>query len=91
MGITKYEDVRDISRRPDEWSSVGGIRPYSGPTGMMIEQDDPVHRQRRQLVSKGFTLLQIRRQADKVPSIVDRLLDRVIDQRQCDFVTDVAA
>jgi cytochrome P450 family 142 subfamily A polypeptide 1 len=58
---------------------------------MMIEQDDPVHRQRRQLVSKGFTPLQIRRQADKVPSIVDRLLDRVIDQRQCDFVTDVAA
>jgi hypothetical protein len=41
MGITKYEDVRDISPRPDVWSSVGGIRPDSGPTGMMIEQDDP--------------------------------------------------
>ncbi|MGH9217135.1 MAG: cytochrome P450, partial [Acidimicrobiales bacterium] len=40
-GITKYHDVRDISRRPDVWSSVGGIRPDSGPTGMMIEQDDP--------------------------------------------------
>jgi cytochrome P450 family 142 subfamily A polypeptide 1 len=90
-GITKYDDVRDISRRPDVWSSVGGIRPDSGPTGMMIEQDDPVHRQRRQLVSKGFTPLQIRRQEGKVRSIVDRLLDRVIDQRQCDFVTDVAA
>lgn len=90
-GITKYDDVRDISRRPDAWSSVGGIRPDSGPTGMMIEQDDPVHRQRRQLVSKGFTPLQIGRQEDKVRSIVDRLLDRVIDQRQCDFVTDVAA
>jgi cytochrome P450 family 142 subfamily A polypeptide 1 len=90
-GITKYDDVRDISRRPDLWSSVGGIRPDSGPTGMMIEQDDPVHRQRRQLVSNGFTPLQIRRQADKVRSIVDRLLDRVVGQRQCDFVTDVAA
>jgi cytochrome P450 family 142 subfamily A polypeptide 1 len=90
-GITKYDDVRDISRRPDVWSSVGGIRPDSGPTGMMIEQDDPVHRQRRQLVSTGFTPLQIRRQEEKVRSIVDRLLDRVIDQRQCDFVTDVAA
>src|SRR5262245_1215835 len=90
-GITTYDDVRDISRRPDVWSSVGGIRPDSGPTGMMIEQDDPVHRQRRQLVSKGFTPLQIRRQEGKVRSIVDRLVDRVIDQRQCDFVTDVAA
>ncbi len=90
-GITKYDDVRDISRRPDVWSSVGGIRPDSGPTGMMIEQDDPVHRQRRQLVSNGFTPLQIRSQEDKVRSIVDRLLDQVVDQGQCDFVTDVAA
>jgi len=90
-GITRYDDVRDISRRPDVWSSVGGIRPDSGPTGMMIEQDDPVHRQRRQLVNKGFTPLQIRSQEGKVRSIVDRLLDQVIDHRQCDFVTDVAA
>ena len=90
-GITKYDDVRDISRRPDVWSSVGGIRPDSGPTGMMIEQDDPVHRQRRQLVSNGFTPLQIRSQEDKVRSIVDRLLDQVVDQGQCEFVTDVAA
>jgi cholest-4-en-3-one 26-monooxygenase len=90
-GITKYDDVRDISRRPDVWSSVGGIRPDAGPTGMMIEQDDPVHRQRRQLVNKGFTPLQIRSQEDKVRSIVDRLLNRVVGDGQCDFVADVAA
>ena len=90
-GITRYDDVREISRRPEVWSSVGGIRPDSGPTGMMIEQDDPVHRQRRQLVSKGFTPLQIRRQEDKVRSIVDRLLDQVVARGQCDFVADVAA
>jgi cholest-4-en-3-one 26-monooxygenase len=90
-GITKYDDVREISRRPEVWSSVGGIRPDSDPTGMMIEQDDPVHRKRRQLVSKGFTPLQIRRQEDKVRSIVDRLLDQVVARGQCDFVADVAA
>jgi cytochrome P450 family 142 subfamily A polypeptide 1 len=72
-------------------SSVGGIRPDSEPTGMMIEQDDPVHRKRRQLVSKGFTPLQIRRQEDKVRSIVDRLLDQVVARGQCDFVADVAS
>jgi cholest-4-en-3-one 26-monooxygenase len=42
-------------------------------------------------VNKGFTPLQIRNQEDKVRSIVDRLLDQVIDRGQCDFVTDVAA
>jgi cytochrome P450 family 142 subfamily A polypeptide 1 len=90
-GITKYDDVREISRRPEVWSSVGGIRPDSDPTGMMIEQDDPVHRKRRQLVSKGFTPLQIRRQEGKVRSIVDRLLDQVVARGHCDFVADVAA
>ena len=90
-GITKYDDVKQISKHPDVWSSAGGIRPDSGPTGMMIEQDDPVHWQRRKLVNKGFTPQQVRAQESKVRDIVDRLLDRVIDQGQCDFVTDVAA
>src|SRR4051794_29601953 len=90
-GITKYDDIKEISKHPAVWSSAGGIRPDSGPTGMMIEQDDPVHWRRRKLVNKGFTPQQVRAQEPKVRSIVDRLLDRVIDQGQCDFVTDVAA
>jgi cytochrome P450 family 142 subfamily A polypeptide 1 len=90
-GITKYDDVKEISKHPAVWSSAGGIRPDSGPTGMMIEQDDPVHWQRRKLVNKGFTPQQVRRQEDKVRSIVDRLIDRVVDRGGCDFVTDIAA
>src|ERR1051325_12192412 len=51
-GITKYDDIKEISKQPAVWSNAGGIRPDSGPTGMMIEQDDPVHWQRRKLVNK---------------------------------------
>jgi cytochrome P450 family 142 subfamily A polypeptide 1 len=90
-GITRYDDIKQISRRPELWSSAGGIRPDAEPTGMMIEQDNPVHRQRRQLVNTGFTPLQVRRQEPKVRSIVDRLLDRVMGRGECDFVADVAA
>ncbi|MEY2404832.1 MAG: cholest-4-en-3-one 26-monooxygenase, partial [Acidimicrobiaceae bacterium] len=90
-GIAKYDDVKEVSKHPDLWSSAGGIRPDSGPTGMMIEQDDPVHWHRRKLVNKGFTPQQVRVQEDKVRTIVDRLLDNVMAQGQCDFVTDVAA
>jgi cytochrome P450 family 142 subfamily A polypeptide 1 len=90
-GIARYDDVKEVSKHPDVWSSAGGIRPDSGPTGMMIEQDDPVHWRRRKLVNKGFTPQQVRAQEDKVRSIVDRLIDNVMDQGQCDFVTDVAA
>jgi hypothetical protein len=68
------------------WSSVGGFRPDSGPTGIVIEQDDPMHRQRRQLFHAA---------ADPAPGrqgALDRrpALGSVIDQRQCNFVTDVA-
>ena len=90
-GITKYDDIKDVSKHPDLWSSAGGIRPDSGPTGMMIEQDDPVHWQRRKLVNKGFTPQQVRAQEAKVRSVVDRLIDSVVDHGQCDFVTDIAA
>ncbi|MEY2430409.1 MAG: cholest-4-en-3-one 26-monooxygenase [Acidimicrobiaceae bacterium] len=90
-GIAKYDDVKEISKHPDVWSSAGGIRPDSGPTGMMIEQDDPVHWRRRKLVNKGFTPQQVRAQESKVRAVVDQLIDQVIDQGQCDFVTDVAA
>jgi cytochrome P450 family 142 subfamily A polypeptide 1 len=58
---------------------------------MMIEQDDPVHWQRRKLVNKGFTPQQVRAQQPKVRAVVDGLIDRVLDHGQCDFVTDVAA
>src|SRR4051812_44249331 len=90
-GITKYDDIKYVSKHPDLFSSAGGIRPDSGPTGMMIEQDDPVHWQRRKLVNKGFTPQQVRAQETKVRSVVDRLIDQVVDQGQCDFVTDIAA
>lgn len=90
-GVTRYDDVKHVSKHPHDWSSAGGIRPDSGPTGMMIEQDDPVHWQRRKLVNRGFTPQQVRAQEDKVRSVVDRLIDQVIDDHRCDFVTDVAA
>jgi cytochrome P450 family 142 subfamily A polypeptide 1 len=50
-----------------------------------------VHWQRRKLVNKGFTPQRVRAQEDKVRSVVDRLVDQVIAQGQCDFVTDLAA
>src|SRR5437660_12848906 len=54
-GISKYHDLKEISRRPDTYSNAQGIRPDSGPLPMMIDMDDPAHLRRRKLVSSGFT------------------------------------
>ena len=54
-GITRYADIREISKDPETFSNAGGIRPDSFPLPMMIETDAPEHVRRRRLVSEGFT------------------------------------
>ena len=54
-GITRYDDVKAVSKDPATFSNAGGIRPDTGPLPMMIDMDDPAHLQRRMLVNKGFT------------------------------------
>lgn len=54
-GITRYEDVFALSKDSDTWRSSGGIRPDNPAMPYMIDMDDPDHRKRRALVSKGFT------------------------------------
>jgi cytochrome P450 family 142 subfamily A polypeptide 1 len=90
-GITRYEDLKEISKHPELYSNAGGIRPDSGPVAMMIDMDDPDHVKRRKLVNKGFTP---RRVAESEPAIrraCDEIIDAVAEKGECDFVMDIAA
>jgi cytochrome P450 family 142 subfamily A polypeptide 1 len=90
-GISKYEHIREISVNPDRFSSAGGIRPDVPAVPMMIDMDDPEHRYRRRLVSRGFTPNRVRDQEAKVRAVVDHLIDRICERGECDFVWDLAA
>jgi cholest-4-en-3-one 26-monooxygenase len=90
-GITRYEHVKEIETNPTVFSSANGIRPDTGATPMLIDLDDPAHRQRRQLVSEGFTPRRVRAEEPKVRAVVDRLIDQVCETGECDFVWDLAA
>ncbi|HEX5616709.1 MAG TPA: cytochrome P450, partial [Acidimicrobiia bacterium] len=90
-GITRYDDVKAISTQPEVFSNAGGIRPDSGPVPMMIDMDDPEHLARRKLVNRGFTPRRVRDQGPRIRAVADRLIDRVCEQGQCDFVWDIAA
>ncbi|HVX17763.1 MAG TPA: cytochrome P450 [Acidimicrobiales bacterium] len=90
--ITKYGDLREISRDPQRFSSATtGIRPHGMWLPMMIDMDDPAHWGRRKLVNRGFTPKQVRAQEPKVREVVTSLLDSVCEQGECDLVTDLAA
>ncbi len=90
-GITRYADVKDISKDPETYSNAGGIRPDGFPLPMMIETDAPEHFRRRRLVSEGFTPRRIRESEEGIRAVCDGIIDRVCEAGSADFVRDIAA
>jgi cholest-4-en-3-one 26-monooxygenase len=90
-GISRYADVKAISKDSQTFSNAGGIRPDNGPLPMMIDMDDPEHWSRRKLVNRGFTPKRVREQAEKVREACDEIIDAVCEQGTCDLVNDIAA
>lgn len=90
-GVTLHEDVLAISKNPGLWSSAAGSRPYSMPLPSMIDQDDPQHKRRRNLVNRGFTPRRVQDHEPSIRSICHELVDRVQAQGRCEFVRDIAA
>lgn len=90
-GISRYADVKEVSRQPELFSSAGGIRPRQPALPMMIDMDDPAHLQRRKLVNKGFTPRRVRDSEPLVRQACTDILDAVFERGRCDFVNDIAA
>jgi cholest-4-en-3-one 26-monooxygenase len=90
-GITRYRDLKDISRKPDTFSSAGGIRPNFPALPMMIDMDAPEHVRRRRLVSEGFTPRRVREDEGWIRQVCDQILDKVCERGECDFVSEIAA
>ncbi len=90
-GVSRYTDVRDVSRQPEVFSNAGGIRPNQPALPMMIDMDDPAHLQRRKLVNRGFTPRRVRDSEPLVRQACAQIVDAVIDRGACDLVNEVAA
>jgi cholest-4-en-3-one 26-monooxygenase len=90
-GISRYHDLKTISRDPETFSNAGGIRPDNGPMPMMIDMDDPDHFRRRKLVNRGFTPRRVRDLEPKIRRVCDEIIDSVCETGSCDLVLDIAA
>ncbi len=90
-GITRYADIKEISKDPDTFSNAGGIRPDADPLPMMIDTDAPEHVRRRRLVSEGFTPRRIRESEPRIREICDAIIDGVCERGSADLVRDIAA
>lgn len=94
--ITKYEDVRFVSTRPDLFSSSRGITIPQKDTeatlpGSLIFTDPPRHRQLRKLISKGFTPKQVASLEPRARQITAEILDSIAPTEPIDFAQEVAA
>jgi cholest-4-en-3-one 26-monooxygenase len=97
--LSRYEDVRHVSKHPEIFSSAAGGTNI--PTldedalgrmrAIMLNMDPPQHRQFRGIVNKAFTPRMVRKLVPRVEALAKRILDRVAPKGECDFVDEVAA
>jgi cholest-4-en-3-one 26-monooxygenase len=97
--ITRYEDLKAVSRNPSTFSSerMGTLLRETDPEGLpimrkiMLNMDPPRHRQYRALINKAFTPRMVDGLRPRIVALVKEIVDAVIEKGECDFVGELAA
>ncbi len=89
-GISRHADVMALSRQPELFASGSGSRPDSPALPSMINLDDPAHKRRRSLVSRGFTRRRVEQHAPRIREIARGRMRAVRPRGECDFVRELA-
>lgn len=96
--ITKYEDVRFVSRTPKIFSSweKGVMLPDPDEVNlvagrqMMLNMDPPQHDRFKLLVSRGFTPKNAPLLRPRIEELAREIVDSVVEKGSCDFVSEIA-
>jgi cholest-4-en-3-one 26-monooxygenase len=99
--LTRHADVRDVSLRPEvfsSWANGAIVRFLEGMTRadiemqrvMMLNQDPPDHTKLRRIVNRGFTPRAIRMIENALAARADRIATEALAEGSGDFVTQVA-
>ena len=96
--VTKWADVRQVSRQPQRFSSAerGVMMEEADEAGlaaqrlMMLNMDPPQHDRFKLLVSRGFTPRAAAGLTERVHRLAAEIVDDVIGQGECDFVAELA-
>jgi cytochrome P450 len=96
--LTKYDDVRTVSRQSKVFSSAAkGVminEPDEGSLAvqrlMMLNMDPPQHDRFKLLVSRGFTPRNAPLLGPRIEELAREIIDDVIEVGSCDLVRDIA-
>ena len=97
--ITKYDDLKHVSRHPKEFSSEskGIMMREPDPNtvefmrNIMLSMDPPRHHQYRSLINKAFTPRMVEGMRPRIREMCREIVNAVIEKGECDFVEDLAA
>jgi cytochrome P450 len=91
--VTRYAEVVEISRRPQDFcSGKGAVSIPDMPEealeffGSFINMDDPRHARQRGIVSRSFTPRQLQRVLDSVETICTEVIDGFCERGEVDLV-----
>lgn len=91
---TRYAEVVEISRRPEDFcSGRGAVSIPDMPAeameffGSFINMDDPRHARQRGIVGRSFTPRQLEAVLDSVETICAEVIDDMCEQGEVDLVT----
>ncbi len=96
--VTRYDDIRAISRDTDRFTSQKGVlvndparaADASVPEGSMLHMDPPEHAEYRRIVSREFTPRATGAMDEQIARIVDDVFDGLSRGEEIDFVERVA-
>ncbi len=94
--VTKYQDIIDVSRDVERFTSREGIRleemtaEETEARRTMMEQDPPEHTRLRRLVSRGFTRRSVESYEDQIRELAVEVADDAVAKGEFDFVNTVA-
>jgi cholest-4-en-3-one 26-monooxygenase len=90
-GVSRYHDIVDIEKDTVRYTSSNGSRPRIVGDVSSINNDDPLHQNKRRLVARRFTPRSVKQHEDDVRRVVTDLIDAVAPSGRCEVVRDLAA
>ncbi|HLI37578.1 MAG TPA: cytochrome P450 [Streptosporangiaceae bacterium] len=95
--VTRYAEVTEISRRPQDFCSGRGSTAIADIPedameffGSFIVMDDPRHARQRGIVSRAFTPRQLQRVLDSVEAVCSEVIDGFCEAGEADLVESLS-
>jgi methyl-branched lipid omega-hydroxylase len=96
--LTRHADVSAVARDTDTFSSYRGgiflhpdqVTPLDLNRNLLLYKDPPEHTKYRKILQNAFTPRTVASLDDSVRARITSVIDAVIQQGECDFVTDIA-